>query len=410
MTSHSKYLPFFEPGWGSLVRIGAWCVMFLWLSGHCVPKLPERIPLADAEAGTRVVPMLTIFDDHRTVREDIVPDPKKIHIAWISDSSGIIMPPDKRLTELPSQNYRTIPEHVAAELKKRHKMPDFDVPLYLRLGSRPLDNLVFSLQALKDKPDLIVMPVNHVWTFGPFQVINKTTSLSLAPMVWASHPGLWYMIPVFCSPLENLWALAGDSFAIIRYASPFKDYLEERYAGPLKALGMYTGPAPIILGVPLINIKFWIVMNILHGDVSKVLDSTGNLNAQLYYIQIISHGSPYDEDSFSTIAFQDMLEALKKSGVPVLIYEHPVSDFFYNNPETDWKIKETQSFLAKTNESLKGSNIRIISSIPEPVRKSIDFRKNDGYHAETDPVKFDDFLADQIWLMLKDNRKMKDSP
>lgn len=410
MTTHSKYLRSFAPGWGSVARMALWCLLFLWLFGKLVPAMPEKIPLANAEAGTPVVPMLTIFDDHRTVREDYRPDPKKLHIAWISDSSGVIIPPDRKLTELPSQDYRTIPEHVAAALKKRHKMPDFDVPLYLRLGSRPLDNLVFSLLALKEKPDLIVMPVNHVWTFGPFQIMNKNTSLNIAPLLWASHPALWYMIPVFCSPLENLWALAGNRFSIIRYASPFKDILEETFAGPLKAMGAYAGPAPIVLGVPMLNIKFWIVMNILHGDPAKVVDSTGNLNAQLYYIQIISHSAPGNAASFSSVAFQDMLAAFRESGIPVLIYEHPVSDYFYDSPETNPKIKETQDFLAKTAEDLKGSNIHIISRVPDPVRKSIAFRKNDGYHAQTDPVKFDDFLADQIWLMLKNNSKLKDSP
>jgi hypothetical protein len=405
MKAPSKFLPFFEPSWGSVIRIGLWCLLFLWLFGKLVPPFPEKVPLQNAQKTSPVVPMLTIFDDHRTVREDYKPDPNKLHIAWVSDSSGMIVPDNVMLSNMGQQEYETIPGRVGVELKKRHKMPDFDIPLYLRLGSRPVDNLIFSLQALKQKPDLIVIPVNHVWTFSHYQIINKNTSLNLAPEVWAGFPSLWYMIPLFCSPIENLWALLGNHLDIIRDALPFKDHLEQQYEGLLTALGIYAGPAPIVLGVPLLNIKFWIVMNILHGDASKVLDDSGALNAQLYDVQIISHNTPYDNSSFALTAFHDMLDVLKATGIPVLVYEHPISDYYYQDPDTNWKIKETQAFLASADESLKGSRVHIVRT-PEAVRKTITFRKNDGYHAGKDPVKFDDFLADQIWLMLKGNGKL----
>ncbi len=405
MVTRSTLVPFFEPNWGSVIRIGFWCLLFLWLFGKAVPPLPERIPLQSATASA-LVPMLTIFDDHRTVRDDYRPDSKKLHIAWISDSSGVVSPQDVKLSQMSASDYDLIPSHVAADLQKRHALRDFDMPLYLRLGSRPLDNLVFALRALQDKPDLIVMNVNPVWTFGHYQIMNQSTSLNLAPSVWATMPSLWYMIPLFCSPAENLWALVGRHVDILREALPFKDYLEQKYEASLKALGVYAGPAPLVLGVPLLGIKFWIVENILHGDASGVLDKTGKLNAMLYDVQLIRRSAPGDDRSFATIAFHDLLDALKASGVPVLIYAHPVSDFFYDNPDTNTKIKAMQDFLAQTNDRLKGSRIRIISSIPEPVRKSIAFRKNDGYHAAIDPTKFDDYLADQIWLMLRDSGKL----
>ncbi|TAL33773.1 MAG: hypothetical protein EPN97_09050 [Alphaproteobacteria bacterium] len=405
MGTESKYLRSFKPGWGSMLRMALWCLLFLWAFGRLVPPLPERIPLSK-NAGPHTVPMLTIFDDPRTVREDYRPDPNKLHIAWVSDSSGVLIPEVQKLSEIGTDDYHTIPDAVATALGKRHPMPDFDIPLYLRLGSRPVDTLVFALRALRDKPDLIVIPFNQVWSFSHYQIMNKTTSLNVAPSLWAGVPSLWSMIPVFCSPAENLWALLGDRLDIIRYALPFKDYLEERHSGLLKALGIYAGPAPIVLGVPLLNIKFWIVMNILRGDPAQLLDSTGNLNPELYYAQIISHSSPSDDDSFALISFYSLLNALKASGIPVLIYDHPLSDAFHNSPETSRKIKEVQAFLDKTSESLKGSRIRIISRIPESVRKSIRFRKNDGYHAVVHSAKFEDFLADQIWLMLKDSGKV----
>lgn len=405
MTTSSKFLRFFAPDWGSVARIGCWCLLFLWSFGHFVPQLPEEIPLAKAEAGTGVTPMLTIFDDHRTMREDVAPDPKKLHIVWISDSSGAVIPPDKKWSNMDSEEYHTIPEFVVASLERKHKLDNVNISLYLRLGTRSVDNLVFALLAAQQKPDLIVLPVNIVWTFSHYQVMNKATSMNIAPSVWAKYPKLWYMIPMFCSPVQDLWAIAGNRFDIIRYASPFRNELERRYAAWLEALGG-SGPTPISLGVPIFNMQFWVIMNMLRGNEATLLED-GKPDVRKYYTKLIGNNSPYHDGSLATNAFTDMLEALKDSGIPVLIYEHPVSDYFYAMPDTVQKIEETQDFLDKTDAGLKGSGIHLIGAIPEAVRKSIPFRKKDDYHADRAPAQFDDFLADQIWLMLRNNTKIK---
>ena len=66
------------------------------------------------------------------------------------------------------------------------------------------------------------------------------------------------------------------------------------------------------------------------------------------------------------------------------------------------KIDELTAMLDKEQERLKGSNVKIISHIPEDIRKTMEFRKSDDYHIHNEG-KLDDFLAREIWLMLKEH-------
>jgi hypothetical protein len=397
----SRILPFYSPTWAGVCRSAAWCLVFLWLFGKLVPPLPEEPPLHELTDSTNVIPMLTIFDDHRTVREDYVADKRKRHIAWLSDSSATIIPPDQVIESADTRDMRLVPKMVSETLQKKYGLHDFDVPLYLRLGMRPVDNLVFALQALKEKPDFIVMSVNHIWTFSHYQIANKTSSFNLAPSLWAHRPDLWPMILMFCSPSQNLWALAGDRFDIIREASPFKNHLEKKYGGDI--------PSPIALGVPKTNVHFWVVMNVLHGNEGPVATADGKIKVNAMYREVINDNAPYDDASLAAGSFRRTVDILKESGIPVLIYAHPVSDYFYGFPETAKKIHETEDFLSKMGQELAGTNVRIISQVPEDVRKSIVFRKNDDFHADA-PGKLNAFLAKEIWSMMKSEKNRKTAP
>ncbi|MEZ0223044.1 MAG: hypothetical protein ACAH83_00695 [Alphaproteobacteria bacterium] len=390
--TQSKFIPFYTPSWPGVLRSVLWCFLFIWLAGKLVPPLSEEIPLTEATKGSNVIPMLTIFDDHRTVRQDFTPDPSKRHIAWITDSSGVVIPKGEQFETAPPEDFHTMARAASEILQNKHKMKNFDVEMYPRLGMRPVDSLVFALLAMQQKPDLIVLPINLVWTFSHYQVANKTSSFNLAPKLWVSHPELWYMVPLFCSPTQLMWAAVGSHFAIVEQASPFKNHLSKKYRA--------GSAAPVALGLPKTNVWFWIVMNILDGNAEKVVNDNAKLQTNMLYREVIAHNVPNDKNSFATLSFRHALDILKANKIPVLIYTSPVANYFYGFPETAAKIKETEDYLEKTNRELEESGIRILAKVPEDVRKSIVFRKNDGFHAD-DPGKLNAYLADQIWLMMK---------
>jgi hypothetical protein len=409
MTSaRSKILTFYEPSLKGVLRSLLWCLLFLVLFSAATPRLPRQLPretlsaAEDLADGGKIIPRLTAEDDHQTVLDGYSPDPRKRHIAWITDSAGLVLASDKHLFTAKPEDFSPLAKFVARELEGRHGMRDFDIPLYLRPGIGSVDFLVLSQLALREKPDLIVIPINQVWFFSHYQVAKSSSFFNLAPELWLLRPELWSMIPMFCSPLQDLWALLGSRLAIIRDAVPVKKALEKDYSGLFHWL--YGADAPATnSGSDVVLLQ----LNLRRGATLDLHDASGKAQMNLVYRAVMDRNSPQAENSFATAAFFELISILKESGVPVLIYDSPLADYFYGFPATAAKIRETQEFLESTAKGLSGTNIRIIARVPEPVRRSITFRKNDGFHAD-DPGNFSAFLADQIWLMLKQAEDKKD--
>lgn len=389
----------YKASWPGLMRIAAWSIFFLAIFGLALPPLPERMPLGMLTQGSPVIPMLTIIDDPRTVREDILPKPGALRIAWISDSSSVMIDQGKYYGSTPEDQYRLVPQRVAEKLKSRHDLPDFEMPLYLRLGVRSLDMLIFALLALQQKPDLIVIPINSIWTFSHYQVANRKTSMHLAPSVLVRYPQLWGIVAGFCSPAQNLWAFAGRHFTVIRYAALFKAFLLQEYGPLLDKISLASRGPEISLTIPATNIPYWIVMHLLKGN-AKPVAKNKRIWPPLLYHQVIQHNDPYMTGSWATDGFHALLAILKASGIPAIIYNWPVSEEFDKNPATRKKLIELQEFLENEGQKLRGSNIKIISHMPGSVRKTMSFL-DDQFHA-AEEGKLDDFLAREIWLKLKE--------
>lgn len=395
-------LTYYKPSWTGVLRIALWCLLFLYLFGKCIPPLPDEMPLDRTVAESPIVPMLTIMDDSRTVREDYAPDPKDVSVAWLSDSSGVMLDYGKTFDNTPDEEYRLFVTKTAERLQDDYGLKDLKVPLYLRLSSRPVDALSFALLSLRYKPDIIVLPINTVWSFSHYQIANRDKTMPLVAGLFWHYPRLWPMMFALAAPMHQLWALAGERLDIIKYASPFKGYLKQTYAPMLEAALLPSAPQDIKLDVNVSNIPYWIVMNMMNRNITPLQNEQGKITTTLLYHQIIQHNDPYMTSSFAADAFHDMVDILKQSGVPVLIYRWPLSDTLLKVPETKQKIDELTAMLDKEQERLKGSNVKIISHIPEDIRKTIEFRKSDDYHIHNEG-KLDDFLAREIWLMLKEH-------
>ena len=383
-------LTYYKPSWAGIARIGIWCVLFLYLFGKFIPPLPDDMPLDKAVLGSPIVPMLTIMDDSRTVREDYMPDPKDVSVAWLSDSSGVMLDHGKTFETTPDAEYRLFVTKAAERLQKNHGLKKLNVPLFLRLSSRPVETLAFSLLSLRYKPDIIVLPVNTVWSFSHYQIANRDKTMPLVAGLFWRYPRLWPM----------MFSLVGTHLDIIKYASQFKGYLQQSYASTLEAALLPSAPQDIKLDINISNIPYWIVMNMMNGDATPLKNEQDKVTTTLLYHQVIQHNNPYMTDSFATDAFRDMLDLLNQSGVPVLVYRWPISDTLLSEPKTRAKVDELTAMLEKEQERLKGTKIKIISHIPENIRKTVEFRKSDDYHIHNEG-KLDDFLAREIWLMLK---------
>lgn len=404
---NSRLIPIYKGSWFGILRICVWSLFFLYAFGKLIPELPEQVPLEEVTRNTQVIPLLTNANDHRTVREDVAPNPEKININWISDSSGVMIDPGESLHTFPQDKFRLLPLRVAEKLTHVHGIKDFQIPLYLRLSMLPVDTLVFALRALRDKPDMIVLPINTVWAFSHYQVASRDRSMHLAPSVFAGYLRLWPMMLAFCTPMQQFYSVAGGYFDVLHNAVPVKAHFQTKFQDWLSAAGMVPEPVKIGLNVPITNVPYWLYVNMLIRDAAPLLDPNGSIDTSRIYNQVIQHATPAARGSWATDSFQDLIAILKESGVPVIIYSWPVSDRFLNDPATKQKILEIQAFLAKERDALADSNIRILTPVPEKVRKSVSYLAKDDYHATNEGL-LDDYLASNINDMLKHKSAAKE--
>ena len=396
---------FYKASWIGALRIAGWSLLFLYAFGEFIPALPERVPLELAVRNTPVIQMLTSTNDNRTVREDFIPDRSKTNITWISDSSGIMIDQGRNFASFPQEKFRLLPVRVAEKLKQNHKLKNFTIPLYMRPNTMPVDMLIFSLHALQRKPDIIVLPLNNIWSFSHYQVAGRALSMHLAPKSFSQYPRLWPMLLAFCTPMHYLSAFAGSHIDILHKAMPFKEYLEAQF-DQASARTNLAAPPPLPVSAPVTNVPFWIYSSMLKQDLKPLLGADGWIETALLYNKVMQHADPHMTDSWATDSLRHLLGILKKSGVPVLIYAWPVSDRFLNDTATKLKIDEMNAFLLDQKEMLAGTNIRILTPLPDNLKKTVHYLAGDHYHV-TDEGIFDDYLAENIVDMLKRDSAIK---
>jgi hypothetical protein len=403
----------YKASWPGLFRIGFWCLLFLWAFGSFIPQpLPESVPSGRALAGTNVIPFQSFPNDSRGVREDVTPHRTKINIAWIADSGSLVTPQGKSLhgKNLETvraqgglffrQDVRYLPLLVAGRLRDKFGLTDFDINLYLELGRRPFTTLLYTLQAIDDKPEAIVISLNPIWMFSSYQFYRIRESLAMAPTLLVSHPDLWQLIPLFVTPSQDLLALLGNRFRILREAPPYKRFLVlgKNYveARPADFLALNIA-APWILPKALVPLMEKQPPRSLTQSSSKGRAASGNgtLISLKAFPALVDFTAAPTVDTFSLQAFAAMVQALKNSGIPALIYTSPLDDPFYADADSREKLYRIKAYLAVVAKALEGTNVRIIPSLPEDVRKTIGFIPEDGFH-QWNQGKLDTYLAGQI--------------
>jgi hypothetical protein len=400
-------LPFqYQASFWGLLRIGLWCLAFLLLAGFLLPTpLPEDIPFTTAAKNAPVIPMVTIADDHRFIRADSPLAPSKLNILWISDSTSIVIAANKNFQTAAENDTRILPTLVAKELEEKYGLKNFDIHFYIQLGLRPLDNLVFSLEALHQKPDMIVMSFNYIYDFNPYKVIGQNAPLSLLPENFITKPELWPLIPLLASPADNLWAFGGRNLPIIRDAEPFKHYLEKNFLAPNSPWAQEKIQQNAKFDSPLNNVRFWAITQLLHSDAAPIMQADGRPSQKKLNEQLMASSVLFNNDSFSTESTSRIIKYYRESNIPVLLYMMPLDNSYYKNAATAAVIKNVKNYMDAA-AAVPGGKLHIISEIPASVRRTMKFRPIDGVHILT-PGHFAQYLTEQIWQQIQKNHLQK---
>ncbi|MBI1216872.1 MAG: hypothetical protein GC185_13800 [Alphaproteobacteria bacterium] len=400
-------LPFgYEAGWQGVARACLWCLFFLVVAGGLAPHPAEEIPFTKAAAGTPVVPMVTIADDHRLIREDVKRDPEKLDILWISDSSGVLIAADKDFVTAGEDDTRILPAFVARDLQDRYGLKNFTIHFYAQLGMHPVDKLIFTLEALRRKPDLIVMPINPFYDFSHYKVMGQNAPLQLAPRAFADRPALWPLGLAIVSPSNGLLTLAGDRLRVICEAGPIKREVERNLLSRFSLLTHGNAGEEAKFDSPLNNVGFWIAYELLGGDVSRITGRDGKPSQQMLNQRVMESGSPLLRHSLATESTRRVMDYLRQSGIPALLYTMPLGDPYYLSPSSANALGNIRDYLRAENRAHEKGTLRLIPEIPANIRRTITFRPGDNTHI-TEPGAFDDYLARQIWQEIGKYRLQK---
>ncbi len=396
----SKY----SGGWAGILRVCFWCILFIYAFGFLVPPQSEKLPLQSATAGTKLTPMVTIPEDPRSIRSDVTVHPDKLNIAWLMDSTGVVLPKGKNFVTATEIETRLLPDFVMKQLAAYHDLSKIDVQLYGRLGFRPIDLMAFTFSALQKKPDFVVVPVNYAWSFSHYQIANRKLALNLAPKAWSQEPKYWWMIPTFSSPSEILWVMTSPFLPLMADVTKDKGYFESLIRIYLPEHKDNVAIADTSLRQPKTQVAFWLVNSMMDGNQRTEEDPA--LSTERRYVEMIRHNQPGDPTSFTTLALEGMLESARKRDIPVLFYMSPVSDDYYADPEVKQHLAQTEAYMGDLARRYAGTNVHIIAAIPENIRKSITFQAGDGFH-QNNVGQLDAYLASEIWKIIGRNPKLE---
>jgi hypothetical protein len=207
---------------GSFVRIHLWALAFLVAFSLVLPpKLPALFnatfpvgPAVTHAGAQKVVQKVTLqAGDQRA----FLPSPfgkKRFRIAWISGSEGEYFPntTNENALSVASLAVKTLPQ-----VDGRAVGVDFYFLPSMRLG----DIYFALLDALKTKPDMIVLTLNPVWVLNPVATHQWSQLDANASVALLTKPAAWPIGASLLSPSDLGWGLADSTLQVIRDKSSY---------------------------------------------------------------------------------------------------------------------------------------------------------------------------------------------
>ncbi len=388
-------IPGYKATWWGIVRIAFWVALFLTAASIYLPSAPENTPFEASPHNPRLRLTATIAEDPRFVLK--LPRQEGVNIAWITDSSGAIFPPDKFVAEADYKDTKLIPSLVLDRLQKMGKQKDIGIDLNIQPGLRALENYSSAAAAIESKPDAIVMSFNPFWLMNGYEIHKRRAHLNRASALWAEHPPAWPWLVTMASPANNLWSALGRKYAIISDMGLYK--------GRIEALLPHIAPQPAAEPagdkVQLIksNVVFWACFGTLKEDCTKIIHPSGKgLDNRLWYREMLKL-SDMNSMGLAADIWQKTIDMLIHSGIPSYIYMMPVGPDVKGDAAAYDKLQDFEAFLQDYAKRYEGTNIHITPRIPADIQKSIKFRPDDSAHVIT-PGKLDYYLAQQIWPII----------
>ena len=380
--------------WGAILRIMLWALLFFLIINTCFPqkkRVPEGLRYGVQLKGKSVQPMNLPRSDPRGVRTTLPKElEKEFLIGWIGGSSLHTRANLNRKTK--QWGHETfVPVEVAKILGCKTEK-EVSVALYLLSAQRIFDEYLCLLDALRYKPDLVVITLNPVWAFN-------SKSLSFWPNLYSAtiENGLanfedLTQIALFGGPSNIAQGLLSRYFPLIRNRFDYRQDPTVKIASLFHERHVISNQYDRLSMAMNVSqpLQFW-----ARFEGGKVKDRSV-IGWQIKAMSYIDEGV----DGFHHIILRNMIKRVNEAGVKTLFYLAPFTPNAWDDEMLYRKLKAQEHALSLLAREYNSSNIHIISENPARVLPELEYR--DLVHIK-DSLPLSDYLADEIFNLLEKN-------
>jgi hypothetical protein len=358
----------------SFVRILAWTVAFVVLVSLLVPsRVPT--PAIPATPNARVHNVALANDDQRSFTQ--TPSSKRhFRIAWISGSEGQVFAHGVTTVEnsqyLASSVVRSLPK-----IDGRTVVVDvYDLP-----AMRVADAYFALLDAIRSKPDMIVMSLNPVFTLNPIAAHQWMQLDGDAARQLSTHPDTWPIAASLLSPSDLMWGVASKLQPFedrSSYNVDIHDLVDD--LGPLDrsdltraTAAQHQQPFEQALGRPPVN--FWLQHRLHLG--TALLNSAG-------WARLIAESNK-GTNALNKMVLRATARALRSSKIPSYVYLAQVNRrFLATNHAFAHAVGEVEGQLRDMRKDFVGPGVIYRpETATRDVRGSLTFVNFDAVHLST---------------------------
>lgn len=374
----------------SLLRTLVWVVVGIYLIGLLAPA---------PKAGLASIPYNKVALRHTSVRDLILDkndargwvqrrkDPSKFTIAWIGGST---------IQTVRTYHHGFIPVDVTRRLPRINGKP-VRVNMYLMEASRIYDLYAATAEALRSKPDMLVLDLNPIWLFNP-NAIQSWPNFN--PAVLGSlitDPGNWPLLAATDSPTDVALSAGGSHLGAVRnrwsYAEKLRSLVNNLSPKP-KTIDPKVTP-PRLTGVALVAsmqnaYAFWNAYRLIPANtpVSKRYPA--------FMAQAKTDGSALNDSIVART-----LQMIGKSRIPSVAYTSAVNPKELADPSVDATLRRIESHLGAIAGHNSFPTLRVQSR--SAVRYVTGLKFRDMVHTTFDPPIVD-YLSGVICAQLKRSR------
>ncbi len=381
--------------WASLARVALWTVLFLCLFGVLF-----HVRQPDTTQAPSIVHMMLPNDINPFESATQQKNPDKTNIAWITDSTNVIMPAEFIWRFTDSSAYSNIATKVGDILDQTYGQHDININLYLQKGPGLANTLNGVFQALGTAPDMLIMSLNPTRIFNDYAAFIDTENyreiLGKNSLLWAAYPALRGWVFTFTQPSHLLWSVSGRHLPVIRNAYLYKKgfLLYATSSWNLDFNALTRPPAQRLVN----HETFWIC-----ADRALTKENCWP------YIEALKRSTPDDLNTLSARIMLKTIDILKEQKIPTLLYLSPLYEEATRRQDEQSleKYKHMQQSLKALSDRYQGTSVQIIYALPENIRQTVRYKPFDLVHM-TDPGQFDGFLASKIAPYITSISQQKD--